>query len=92
MLVHKTWHRSVSRPELLASATQVYRAEERTEITLAPSKEATVQEVIAKLPENLQVDVTRVLEQYGPLSHNQLLAAVYEKYPAYTTKSRLRRR
>jgi uncharacterized protein YwgA len=66
--------------------------EERTEITLAPSKEATVQEVIANLPENLQVDVTRVLEQYGPLSHNQLLASVYEKYPAYTTKSRLRRR
>jgi hypothetical protein len=66
--------------------------EERTEITLAPSKDATVQELTANLPENLQLDVTRVLEQYGPLSHNQLLASVYEKYPAYTTKSPLRRR
>jgi hypothetical protein len=63
--------------------------EERTESS-RPSKEATVQECIAKLPENLQADVTRVLEQYGSLSHNQLLATVYEKYPAYATKSRLR--
>ena len=57
--------------------------EERTEIALAPSKEATVQEVITKLPENLRADVTRVLEQYGHLSHNQLLATVYEKFPAH---------
>jgi type I restriction enzyme, S subunit len=66
--------------------------EERTEIALAPSKEATVQEVIAKLPESFRADVTRVLEQYGSLSHNQLLATVYEKYPAYARKSSLRRR
>ena len=66
--------------------------EERTEIALAPSKGTMVQEVIAKLPENLQADVTRVLEQYGSLSHNQLLATVYEKYPAYATKSRLQHR
>ena len=66
--------------------------EERTEIALDPSKETMVQEVIAKLPESLRADVTRVLEQYGSLSHNQLLATVYARYPAFATKSRLRRR
>ena len=66
--------------------------EERTEIALDPSKETTVQEVIAQLPENLRADVMRILEHYGSLSHNQLLATVYAKYPAFATKSRLRRR
>jgi uncharacterized protein YwgA len=66
--------------------------EERTEIALAPSKKATVQEAIVKLPNILRVDVASVLEQYGHLSHNQLLATVYEKYPAYAAGSRLRHR
>jgi type I restriction enzyme, S subunit len=66
--------------------------EERTEIALDPSKETMVQEVIAQLPESLRADVMRVLEHYGILSHNQLLATVYAKYPAFATKSRLRRR
>ena len=54
-------------------------------------KEATVQEVITQLPERLRANVMRVLEHYGTLSHNQLLATVYAKYPAFATKSRLRR-
>ena len=66
--------------------------EERIEIVLAPSKETTVEEETTQLPENLRADVTRVLEQYGSLSHTQLLTTVYEKYPAYAAKSRLRRR
>jgi Type I restriction modification DNA specificity domain len=66
--------------------------EERTEIALVPSTEATVQEVIGKLPEDLRADITRVLERYGSLSYNQLLTTVYETYPAYATKSRIRRR
>jgi uncharacterized protein YwgA len=66
--------------------------EERTEIALVPSEETTAQEVIAELPEDLRTAVARVLEQYGSLSHNQLLASVYEKYPVYATKSRLRHR
>src|SRR5882724_454972 len=65
--------------------------EERTEIALDPSKETTVQEVIAQLPESLRADVMRILEHYGALSHNQLLATVYAKYPAFATMSRLRR-
>ena len=66
--------------------------EERTEIALVPSKEATAQRVIAELPEDLRADVAGVLDQYGHLSHNQLLATVYEKFPAYAVKSCLRHR
>jgi hypothetical protein len=66
--------------------------EERTEIALDRSKETMVQEAIAQLPESLRTDVMRVLEHYGALSHNQLLATVYAKYPAFATESRLRRR
>jgi uncharacterized phage-associated protein len=66
--------------------------EERTEISLVPSKEATVQKAIAELPEDLRAGVARVLEHYGHVSHNQLLTTVYEKFPAYATKNRLRRR
>jgi hypothetical protein len=44
--------------------------EERATITLDPSKKATVEEVIAQLPENLQGNVTRILVHYGSLSHN----------------------
>jgi hypothetical protein len=66
--------------------------EERTEIALDPSKEATVEEVIAQLPDNLQGDVTRILLHYGSLSHHQVVATVYAQYPAFATKSRLWRR
>lgn len=66
--------------------------EERTEIVLVPSKEAIAQRVIAELPEDLRADISGVLDQYGQLSHNQLLATVYEKFPAYAMKSRFRRR
>jgi uncharacterized phage-associated protein len=66
--------------------------EERTEIALVPSKEGTAQKAIAELPENLRADIVNVLEQYSHLAHNQLLATVYEKYPAYAVKSRLRHR
>jgi hypothetical protein len=55
-------------------------------------KDTMIAEAIAQLPESLRADVLRVLEHYGPLSHNQLLATVYVKYPAFATKSRLRHR
>jgi DNA-directed RNA polymerase specialized sigma24 family protein len=66
--------------------------EERTKIALVREKEATVQKAIAELPEDLRAAVLGVLNQYGDLSYNQLLATVYEKFPAYARKSRLRRR
>jgi uncharacterized protein YwgA len=66
--------------------------EERTEIALAPSQETTLRAEVAQLPESLQADVTRVLEQYGSLSHNQLLATVYAKYSAYARRGRPCRR
>jgi type I restriction enzyme S subunit len=83
--------------DLQALATEGFVAvtetnDEKTEIALVPSKEALVQKALAELPEDLRDDVGRVSEQYGHLNHNQLLATVYEKYPAYATKSRLRRR
>jgi type I restriction enzyme S subunit len=64
--------------------------EERTEIAIVPSKETMVQSAVAELPEDLQADIAAVVEQYGDLAHNDLLATVYQKFPAYATKSRLR--
>jgi uncharacterized protein YwgA len=64
--------------------------EERTEIAIVPSKETMVQRAVAELPEDLQADIAAVVEQYGDLAHNDLLATVYQKFPAYATKSRLR--
>jgi uncharacterized protein YwgA len=65
--------------------------EERTEIALVPSKEAIAQRVIAELPEDLRADVAAVVEHYGHLNHHELLATVYQRFPTYATKSRLRR-
>jgi type I restriction enzyme, S subunit len=64
--------------------------EERTEIAIVPSKETMVQRSVAELPEDLQADIAAVVEQYGDLAHHDLLATVYQKFPAYATKSRLR--
>ena len=65
--------------------------EEHTEIAIIPSKETMVQRAVAELPEDLQADIAAVVERYGDLAHNDLLATVYQKFPAYATKSRLRR-
>ena len=45
---------------------------------------------IGDLPEDLREDVTTILENYGSLSQKALLKAVYDKYPAYTKKSRIK--
>jgi hypothetical protein len=67
-------------------------AEERTEIALASSKRALTEEANAGLPEDLQADITAIVDHYGDLHHNELLTTVYQKFPAYAMKSRLRRR
>ena len=35
-------------------------------------------------------DLKRIVEEYGQLSHDELLLYVYENYPEYTTKSIIR--
>jgi len=41
--------------------------------------------------ETLRTDSATILDAYGDLDHNTLLKTVYEKYPAYAKKSRLRK-
>lgn len=64
--------------------------EGKTRITLVDSSKA--EEVLASLPEDLKQDVAAIVKRYGDLDHNALLKAVYEKYPAYARRSRLRRK
>ena len=64
--------------------------EEKTKITLADA--AKIEERLAVLPDDIKEAVAVIIETYGDLDHNSLLEVVYEKYPAYAKKSRLRRR
>lgn len=64
--------------------------EDKTKIILADP--AGADKLLADLPEDLKEDAATILETYGHLDHNNLLKIVYEKYPAYAKKSRLRRR
>lgn len=62
--------------------------EEKTRISLAaPDK---VEEALAGLPEDLKEDVGKIIETYGEMDHSALLDAVYERYPTYARRSRLR--
>jgi type I restriction enzyme S subunit len=45
----------------------------------------------AEILETLRSDATAILDAYGDLDHKHLLETVYEKYPAYAKKSRLRK-
>jgi len=63
--------------------------EDKTRIALADPAKA--EETLADLPEDLREDAATVIETYGELDHNALLKTVYEKYPAYARKSRLRK-
>jgi type I restriction enzyme S subunit len=63
--------------------------EDKTKITLVDSTRAD--EALAALPDELKEDAAAIIETYGNLDHNALLKTVYEKYPAYAKKSRLRR-
>ncbi len=64
--------------------------EEKTKITLTDLAKA--EEALAALPVDLKEDAATIIETYGDLDHNALLKAVYEKYPAYARKSRLKRK
>ncbi|MEW6526394.1 MAG: restriction endonuclease subunit S [Spirochaetota bacterium] len=62
--------------------------EDKTRITVIDPAKA--QEALAVLPEELQQDAAQIIETYGDLDHNALLEVVYEQYPAYARKSRLK--
>lgn len=49
-----------------------------------------VDETLADLPDSLKDDVALIIKTYGNLEHNSLLKTVYDKYPMYATRSRLR--
>ena len=62
--------------------------EDKTRLVLADADLA--RQMVAQLPDDLRQDVRTVLDEYGGLTHNQLLARVYEEFPAYARRSRLR--
>ncbi|HWP38180.1 MAG TPA: hypothetical protein VNL18_11575 [Gemmatimonadales bacterium] len=62
--------------------------EDKTKITLVDPAKAN--EALDALPDDLKEDAATIIETYGALDHNALLKTVYEKYPAYAKKSRLR--
>jgi len=64
--------------------------EDKTKITLADPAKAEA--ALSELPDDLKEDVASILDAYGDLDHNALLKTVYEKYPAYAKKSRVRRK
>lgn len=71
--------------------------EDKTRITVIdPDK---VVNALADIPEDrkddmaaIREDIASILDSYGDLDHKALLKTVYEKYPAYAKKSRLKKR
>ncbi len=64
--------------------------EDKTRIVLIDPAKA--QEALGELPDDLKEDAATIIDTYGDLDHNALLRVVYEKYPAYARKSRLKRK
>ncbi len=62
--------------------------EDKTRITLADPGQADA--ALAELPDDLKEDVASILDFYGDLDQSALLKTVYDKYPAYAKKSRVR--
>jgi type I restriction enzyme S subunit len=63
--------------------------EDKTRISLADAAHADA--ALADLPDVLKEDVATILDAYGDLAHSALLKTVYDKYPAYAKKSRVRK-
>jgi len=63
--------------------------EDKTRIILTDSAKAD--DALAVLPDDLKEDISAILNTYGDLDHNALLKTVYEKYPVYAKKSRIRK-
>jgi len=71
--------------------------EDKTRITLTNPQGA--QAFLQDLPDDqrelvsaLRQDAATIIETYDDLNHGDLLATVYEKYPAYAKKSKLRKK
>lgn len=83
--------RMVAEEQAPYGKNQIKGSEERR-IKIALSDPDRAEEMLAELPDDLKEDIGAVLDAYGDLDHNTLLKTVYEKYPAYAKKSRVRRR
>ena len=64
--------------------------EDKTRISLLNSE--AVEAALTELPADLQADIKAIIDSYGDLDLTSLLATVYEKYPAYAKKSKLKQR
>jgi uncharacterized protein YwgA len=64
--------------------------DDKTEIRITDDQ--TVANEVAQLPDDLREDIHAVLDAYGQLDHKNLLKCVYDKYPAYAVKSKLRKK
>ncbi len=71
------------------SLVAVKEDNDKTRISLADAGRA--EQALQELPEDLRQDVATIAAAYGDLDHEALLNVVYDKYPAYTKKSRRRR-
>jgi type I restriction enzyme S subunit len=47
---------------------------------------------LVNFPDDLKKDIVAIINAYGNLDHNTLLKTVYEKYPTYAKKSKVRRK
>ena len=47
---------------------------------------------MAELPDDFQTEIEAIIDSYGDLDLTSLLPTVYEKYPAYAMKSKLKQR
>jgi type I restriction enzyme S subunit len=63
--------------------------EDKTRITVIDP--AKTDEALTNLPDDLKEQVATIIDTYGDLDHKALLETVYEKYPAYARRSRLKR-
>jgi len=64
---------------------------ERVDISLNTERKNEVESALAQLSDAERADLDAIIEKYGSLSHNELLDIVYSQYPAYASKSRLRK-
>jgi type I restriction enzyme S subunit len=64
--------------------------DDKIEIRLADDQGAAQE--AAQLPDDLREDMCAVLDAYGQLDHKNLLKSVYEAYPGYAVKSKLRKK
>jgi type I restriction enzyme S subunit len=63
--------------------------EDKTRITVIDP--AKTDEALTNLPDDLKEQVATIIDTYGDLDHKALLETVYEKYPSYARRSRLKR-